>query len=120
MKFEVAYFRPMHFGDPSREQAATLYVKYRQGGVPTGEDYLSFQDFIFRYLIKEGARLHLPVHIHSAVGIGDYFNISAFFVTQITPTLPSLYDSWRVSAGAPSHLAGRIQKRLHGFFPDGN
>jgi hypothetical protein len=76
MKFEVAYFRPMHFGDPSREQAAALYVKYRQGGVPTWEDYLSFQDFIFRYLIKEGARLHLPVHIHSAVGIGDYFNIS--------------------------------------------
>jgi predicted TIM-barrel fold metal-dependent hydrolase len=66
----------MRFGDPSREQAAALYAKYRQEGVPTWEDYLSFQDFIFRYLFKEGARLHLPVHIHSAVGIGDYFNIS--------------------------------------------
>ena len=76
MKFEVAYFRPTRFSDPSREQAAALYAKYRLGGVPTWDEYLSFQDFIFRYLVKEGARLHLPVHIHSAVGIGDYFNIS--------------------------------------------
>jgi predicted TIM-barrel fold metal-dependent hydrolase len=26
--------------------------------------------------VREGGRLHLPVHIHSAVGIGDYFNLS--------------------------------------------
>lgn len=76
MKFEVAYFRPTHFGDPTREQAAALFAKYRQGGVPTWDEYLTFQDFIFRYLVTEGGRLHLPVHIHSAVGIGDYFNIS--------------------------------------------
>jgi uncharacterized protein len=76
MKFEVAYFRPTHFGDPSREQAQALYAKYRHAGTPTWDEYLTFQDFIFRYLIKEGARLHLPIHIHSAVGIGDYFNLS--------------------------------------------
>ena len=76
MKFEVAYFRPTHFGDPSREQAQALYTKYRSGGTPTWNEYLTFQDFIFRYLVTEGGRLHLPVHIHSAVGIGDYFNLS--------------------------------------------
>src|SRR5437588_8842224 len=76
MKFEVAYFRPTHFSDPTRDQAQSLYAKYRNAGTPTWEEYLTFQDFIFRYLIKEGARLHLPVHIHSAVGIGDYFNLS--------------------------------------------
>jgi uncharacterized protein len=76
MKFEVAYFRPTKFGDPTREQARALYDKYKAGGVPTWDEYLTFQDYIFRYLIKEGGRLHLPVHIHSAVGIGDYFNIS--------------------------------------------
>jgi predicted TIM-barrel fold metal-dependent hydrolase len=27
-------------------------------------------------LIQEGGRLHLPIHIHSAVGIGDYFSLS--------------------------------------------
>lgn len=76
MKFEVAYFRPTHFSDPSREQAEALYTKYRDGGTPTWNEYLTLQDFIFRYLVNEGGRLHLPVHIHSAVGIGDYFNLS--------------------------------------------
>ena len=76
MKFEVAYFRSLRFGDPSREQAEAIYKKYVAGGVPTEPEYRAFQDFVFRYLIREGGRLHLPVHIHTAVGIGDYFNIS--------------------------------------------
>ena len=46
------------------------------GGVPSEQEYRTFQDYIFRYLVREGGRLHLPVHIHSAVGIGDYFNLS--------------------------------------------
>src|SRR3989449_6658412 len=76
MKFEVAYFRPMRFSDPTREQAEAIYKRYVQGGVPGSDDYRIFQDYIFRFLIQEGARLHLPVHIHTAVGIGDYFNLS--------------------------------------------
>ncbi len=76
MKFEAAYFRPLRFGDPSREQVDPIYRKYRMGGVPTLEEYRTFQDYIFRYLAKEGGRLGLPVHIHTAVGIGDYYNIS--------------------------------------------
>jgi predicted TIM-barrel fold metal-dependent hydrolase len=76
MKFEAAYFRPLKFGDPPRQQAETIYRKYRAGGVPSPEDYRTFQDFIFRYLVSEGGRLHLAVHIHTAVGVGDYYNIS--------------------------------------------
>jgi hypothetical protein len=76
MKFEVAYFRPTTFSDPSRVQAEDLYQRYVGGGIPTEREYRTFQDFIFRYLVQEGGRLHLPVHIHSAVGIGDYFNLS--------------------------------------------
>jgi hypothetical protein len=76
MKFEVAYFRPTTFGDPTRDQAADLYQRYVSGPIPSEKDYRTFQDYIFRYLIQEGGRLHLPVHIHSAVGIGDYFNLS--------------------------------------------
>ncbi len=75
-KFEVAYFRSMKFGDPSREQAETIYRKYVAGGVPSQSEYRNFQDYIFRYLVREGGRLHLPVHIHTAVGIGDYFSMS--------------------------------------------
>src|SRR5438128_489309 len=76
MKFEVAYFRSTKFSDPPRQQAEQIYQHYVNGGVPAADDYRIFQDYIFRYLISEGGRLHLPVHIHSAVGIGDYFNIS--------------------------------------------
>jgi len=76
MKFEVAYFRPTKFGDPTGEQADQIYQRYAAGGVPSEQEYRTFQDYIFRYLVREGGRLHLPVHIHSAVGIGDYFSIS--------------------------------------------
>jgi uncharacterized protein len=76
MKFEVAYFRTTRFGDPTKEQAEEIYKHYVAGGVPTEQEYRTFQDYIFRYLVREGGRLHLPVHIHSAVGVGDYFNLS--------------------------------------------
>jgi hypothetical protein len=76
MKFEVAYFRTTKFGDPPRSQAEAIYKKYVGGGVPTTDEYRTFQDYLFRYLITEGGRLHLPVHIHSSVGIGDYFSLT--------------------------------------------
>jgi uncharacterized protein len=76
MKFEVAYFRSTRFGDPTREQAEAIYKRYVSGSVPSEQAYRTFQDYIFRYLVREGGRLHLPVHIHTAVGVGDYFNIT--------------------------------------------
>lgn len=76
MKFEVAYFRSTKFSDPRREQAEDIYSRFVGGGIPDESEYRTFQDYIFRYLVREGSRLHLAVHIHSAVGIGDYFNLS--------------------------------------------
>ena len=76
MKFEVAYFRSTKFSDPRREQAEDIYSRFVGGGIPNEREYRTFQDYIFRYLVREGGRLHLAVHIHSAVGIGDYFNLS--------------------------------------------
>jgi len=75
VKFEAAYFRSLYFGDPPREAAAEVYQKYRTGGVPAAEEYKVFQDHVFRYLITEAGRLHLPVHLHTAVGEGDYFKL---------------------------------------------
>lgn len=75
MKFEAAYFRSLHFSDPPREKAEAIYAKYRTGGAPTGEEYRLFQDYIFRVLIDQAGKLYLPVHFHSAVGIGDYFSL---------------------------------------------
>lgn len=76
MKFEVAYFRSTKFSDPTREQAEDIYSRFAGGGIPDETEYRTFQDYIFRYLVREGGRLHLAVHVHSAVGIGDYFNLS--------------------------------------------
>jgi hypothetical protein len=76
MKFEVAYFRSTKFSDPSREDAQDIYERFVSGGIPSKDEYGTFQDFMFRYLIREGGRLHLAVHVHSAVGPGDYFNLT--------------------------------------------
>src|ERR1700674_3429052 len=75
MKFEAAYFRSLHFSDPPREKAEAIYSKFHAGGVPTAEEYRLFQDYVFRVLIDQAGKLKLPVHFHSAVGIGDYFSL---------------------------------------------
>ncbi len=54
-------------------------------------------------LVREGGRLHLPVHIHSAVGIGDYFNLSESNIMNLENVLRDPRysghhlrdDSWR-------------------------
>jgi len=105
MKFEVAYFRPLHFSDPSREEAEAIYKKYARGGVPSEPEYRTFQDYIFRYLITEGGRLKLPVHIHSAVGIGDYFNISESNIMRLENILRD------------PRYAGTTFVMIHGGYP---
>ncbi len=75
MKFEAAYFRTLYFRDPPREKAEAIYAQFRAGGVPSEDDYRTFQDYIFRVLIDQAGRLKLPVHFHSAVGTGDYFSL---------------------------------------------
>ncbi len=75
MKFEAAYFRSLHFGDPAEAEAAAVYERYKNGGRPAPAEYTVFQDFVFRHLLQEAARLHLAVHFHTSVGIGDFFNL---------------------------------------------
>jgi uncharacterized protein len=75
MKFEAAYFRSLYFSDPPREKAEEIYSKYHGGGFPTDAEYRLFQDYVFRALIDQAGKLGLPVHFHSAVGIGDYFSL---------------------------------------------
>lgn len=75
IKFEAAYFRSLYFGDPPRAEAAAVYDRHRNGGKPTSGEYTAFQDFTFRHLVREAGRLHLAVHFHSSVGIGDFFSL---------------------------------------------
>jgi len=76
MKFEAAYFRSLYFGDPPREKAEAIYAKYHAGGVPSADEYRVFQDYIFRVMVDQAGKLKLPLHFHTAVGIGDYFSLS--------------------------------------------
>ncbi len=75
MKFEAAYFRSLYFSDPSRDEVEPIYRKYHAGGTPTNDEYRIFQDYVFRRLLDSALALHVPVHFHSAVGIGDYYNL---------------------------------------------
>jgi predicted TIM-barrel fold metal-dependent hydrolase len=75
IKFEAAYFRTLYFTDPPRERADAIYSKYRSGGVPSAEDYRLFQDYVFRVMVDQAGKLKLPMHFHTAVGIGDYFSL---------------------------------------------
>jgi predicted TIM-barrel fold metal-dependent hydrolase len=87
VKFEAAYFRSLAFDDPSREAASAVYEKYRAGGVPAFDEYKIVQDFIFRHVASEAGRLNLPVHIHTAVGGGDYFNLRGVNVLNLENVL---------------------------------
>jgi uncharacterized protein len=75
IKFEAAYFRSLYFTDPPRSQAEAIYNHYRAGGVPNADEYRIFQDYIFRVMADQAGKLHLPMHFHTAVGIGDYFSL---------------------------------------------
>ena len=75
IKFEAAYFRSLYFGDPPHAAAEAIYAKYHSGGVPSEDEYRAFQDYVFRVLIEQAGKLKLPVHFHSAVGIGDDFSL---------------------------------------------
>jgi hypothetical protein len=75
IKFEIAYFRSLHFDDPPKERAEAIYRKYHSGGSPTPAEYMDFEDYIVRQLIERAGKLKLTVHFHTAVGIGDYFSV---------------------------------------------
>jgi uncharacterized protein len=76
IKFEIGYFRSLHFDDPPQAVAEAVYAKYRGGGIPTDAEYKEFQDYVFRYLIREAGQMHLPVQIHTAVGTGDFYSVT--------------------------------------------
>jgi hypothetical protein len=87
IKFEIAYFRSLHFDDPPEAEAARIYNQYHAGGKPSAAEHAVFEDFMFRYLLRQARRLHLAVQIHTAVGTGDYFNVSGGNVLNLENVL---------------------------------
>jgi uncharacterized protein len=87
IKFEIAYFRTLHFDDPPQAEAAKIYDRYHSGGKPPAAEHTVFEDFMFRYLLREAGRLHLAVQIHTAAGTGDYFSITGGNVLNLENVL---------------------------------
>jgi hypothetical protein len=87
IKYEAAYFRSLYFSDPPRERAEAIYAKYHSGGVPSADDYRVFQDYIFRVMVDQAGKLKLPMHFHTAVGIGDYFSLHQGHVLNLENVL---------------------------------
>jgi uncharacterized protein len=87
IKFEIAYFRTLHFDDPPESAAAGIYNRYNAGGKPSAADRAVFEDFMFRYLLREAGRLHLAVQIHTAVGTGDFFSVTGGNVLNLENVL---------------------------------
>jgi len=75
IKFEAAYFRTLYFWDPPKEKAEAIFKKYRNGGVPSEAEYRTFQDYVFRRIVEQAGKLHMPIHFHTCVGIGNYFSL---------------------------------------------
>jgi predicted TIM-barrel fold metal-dependent hydrolase len=73
VKFYAAYMRSLDFAAVPEDVARSVYSKYVGGTVPTGAEYKSLQDFLFRRIALECGRLGLAVHIHVGVGSGRWF-----------------------------------------------
>jgi uncharacterized protein len=76
VKFEAAYLRSLDFEPAGRQEATATYAKYVRGGTPDQAAYRELQDYLFRYIAAEAGRLQLPVHIHTGIGCGGYFNLA--------------------------------------------
>src|SRR5271156_3964728 len=87
IKFEIAYFRTLHFDDPPESAAASIYNRYHANGKPSAAEHAVFEDFMFRYLSREAGRLHLAVQIHTAAGTGDFFSITGGNVLNLENVL---------------------------------
>ena len=75
VKFVAAYYRSLEFGPSTGTEARAVYAKYRAAGEPSPAEYKKFQDFVFRYMVREAGRLGLAVHIHTGGGCGHFFNL---------------------------------------------
>jgi hypothetical protein len=75
IKFVAAYYRSLEFEPSTATEAGAIYAKYYAGGEPSPAEYKKFQDFVFRYLVREAGRLGLAVHIHTGGGCGHFFNL---------------------------------------------
>jgi predicted TIM-barrel fold metal-dependent hydrolase len=83
VKFEAAYLRSLRVNDLSGRQARRIYERYRNTTEVPLEEYRDLQDYLFRYLLQEVAKLGLPIHIHTGLGIGNTFRLGEAHPLQL-------------------------------------
>ncbi len=76
VKFEAAYLRKLDFDITDEAAARTVYAKYVAGGEPSHAEYKNLEDFLFRYIAREAARLGMAVHLHAFEGFGGSYKAS--------------------------------------------
>jgi len=90
VKFLAAYYRSLDFAETSKSEAQSVYAKYANGGgEPTPAEYKKFQDYVFRFIAGEAARLNLVVHIHTGGGCGHFFNLKTANPLLLEPFINS-------------------------------
>ena len=76
VKFEAAYLRALHFADPPQRQARRIYERYLHSTEVPEDEYRDLQDYLCRYLLREAAKLGLPVHFHTGVPVGNAASVA--------------------------------------------
>jgi hypothetical protein len=90
VKFVAAYYRSLDFAESSKTEAQSIYLKYaKNNGEPSPAEYKKFQDYIFRFITAEAARLNMVVHIHTGGGCGHFFNLKTANPILLEPFLNS-------------------------------
>ena len=74
VKFEIAYLRPLDFGDPDSSTASGVYARYATVGIPTHAEYKTLSDYLFRIVAREAGRLGLAVHLHVLETFGGFYD----------------------------------------------
>jgi uncharacterized protein len=73
VKFEIAYLRPLDFGDPDSAAARAVYARYVTDGTPTSVETKTLTDYLFRVVAREAGRLGLAVHLHVLETFGGFY-----------------------------------------------
>ena len=87
IKFEAAYLRSLDFGEAHAAEARQIYARYAKGGVPSKQENLSVQNYLFRVIAHEAGLLGLAVHVHTGTGCGGYFDLAGSNPTQLDSIL---------------------------------
>jgi uncharacterized protein len=87
IKFEIAYLRPLDFGDPDSSTASDIYARYATAGTPTHAEYKTLTDYLFRVVAREAGRHGLAVHLHVLETFGGFYEAQGATPGKLEPVL---------------------------------